>query len=142
MVPEWWRSPDGWYEQGWRHLRNLSATPGGYNHFIEEYKNLRFNCSSECFSSEPPSYCEDYYHRLHFKNVASLYFRKDIVIIICSVDQWFSTKRDGAVWTWDTEYHSMKIKKCHDKPNRPAGGDAREGNIPFYTQLALLNKYC
>ncbi|XP_034448694.1 G-protein coupled receptor family C group 6 member A [Hippoglossus hippoglossus] len=39
------------------YLRNLSATPGGYNHFIEEYKNLRFNCLSECFSSEPPSYC-------------------------------------------------------------------------------------
>ncbi|XP_073349460.1 olfactory receptor CB1 [Pagrus major] len=29
------------------YLKNLTATPGGYNHFIEEYKNLRFNCSSE-----------------------------------------------------------------------------------------------
>lgn len=39
------------------YLQNLQATPGGYNHFIEEYKNLRFNCSSECFLSNPPSYC-------------------------------------------------------------------------------------
>ncbi|KAL6095564.1 uncharacterized protein ACO6RY_09464 [Pungitius sinensis] len=39
------------------YLKNLTATPGGYNHFIEEYKNLRFNCSSECFSVEPPSHC-------------------------------------------------------------------------------------
>ncbi|XP_054475027.1 G-protein coupled receptor family C group 6 member A-like [Anoplopoma fimbria] len=39
------------------YLKNLTATPGGYNHFIEEYKNLRFNCSSECFSNKPPSYC-------------------------------------------------------------------------------------
>lgn len=39
------------------YLKNLTATPGGYNRFIEEYKNLRFNCSSECFSTKPPSYC-------------------------------------------------------------------------------------
>ncbi|KAM8832448.1 olfactory receptor CB1 [Spinachia spinachia] len=39
------------------YLKNLTETPGGYNHFIEEYKNLRFNCSPECFSSEPPPYC-------------------------------------------------------------------------------------
>ncbi|XP_051265842.1 G-protein coupled receptor family C group 6 member A isoform X2 [Dicentrarchus labrax] len=39
------------------YLKNLTATPGGYNHFIEEYKNLRFNCTSECFSNQPPSYC-------------------------------------------------------------------------------------
>ncbi|XP_071334441.1 olfactory receptor CB1 [Trachinotus anak] len=39
------------------YLKNLTATPGGYNYFIEEYKNLRFNCSSECFSIKPPSYC-------------------------------------------------------------------------------------
>ncbi|XP_042359600.1 G-protein coupled receptor family C group 6 member A [Plectropomus leopardus] len=39
------------------YLKNLTATPGGYNLFIEEYKNLRFNCSSECFSNYPPSYC-------------------------------------------------------------------------------------
>ncbi|KAM3603011.1 uncharacterized protein V6R79_015035 [Siganus canaliculatus] len=39
------------------YLQNLTATPGGYNHFIEEYKNLRFNCSPECFSDDPPSYC-------------------------------------------------------------------------------------
>ena len=35
--------------------------------------------------------------------------------------------------------------KFNDKPKRPAGGDAREGNIPFYTQLAafeLKNKKC
>lgn len=39
------------------YLKNLTATPGGYNYFIEEYKNLRFNCSSECFSNNPPPYC-------------------------------------------------------------------------------------
>ncbi|XP_044026022.1 G-protein coupled receptor family C group 6 member A isoform X2 [Siniperca chuatsi] len=39
------------------YLKNLTATPGGYNHFIEEYKNLRFNCTSECFSNKPPPYC-------------------------------------------------------------------------------------
>uniref|UniRef100_A0A673AVP2 Olfactory receptor C family, b1 n=1 Tax=Sphaeramia orbicularis TaxID=375764 RepID=A0A673AVP2_9TELE len=39
------------------YLKNLRATPGGYNRFIEEYKNLRFNCTPECFSSKPPSYC-------------------------------------------------------------------------------------
>lgn len=39
------------------YLRNLTITPGGYNHFIEEYKNLRFNCTPECSSDTPPSYC-------------------------------------------------------------------------------------
>lgn len=39
------------------YLKNLSATPGGYNHFIEEYKNIRFNCTPECFSNKPPSHC-------------------------------------------------------------------------------------
>ncbi|KAM9339639.1 olfactory receptor CB1 [Symphorus nematophorus] len=39
------------------YLKNLTATPGGHNHFIEEYKNLRFNCTPECFSTKPPSYC-------------------------------------------------------------------------------------
>uniref|UniRef100_A0A3Q1D0A7 G-protein coupled receptor family C group 6 member A n=1 Tax=Amphiprion ocellaris TaxID=80972 RepID=A0A3Q1D0A7_AMPOC len=41
------------------YLKNLTVTPGGHNHFIETYKNLRFNCSSVCFSSNPPSYCAD-----------------------------------------------------------------------------------
>lgn len=40
-----------------KYLKNLTATPGGYNYFIEEYKNLRFNCTSECDSKTPPSYC-------------------------------------------------------------------------------------
>lgn len=40
-----------------KYLKNLTANPGGYNHFIEEYKNLRFNCSSECFSDNPSPYC-------------------------------------------------------------------------------------
>lgn len=39
------------------YLKNLKTTPGGHNHFIDEYKNLRFNCSEECFSSNPPHYC-------------------------------------------------------------------------------------
>nr|XP_046229973.1 G-protein coupled receptor family C group 6 member A [Scatophagus argus] len=39
------------------YLQNLTATPGGYNHFIEEYKNLRFNCTPECSSDKSPSYC-------------------------------------------------------------------------------------
>ncbi|KAK7910217.1 hypothetical protein WMY93_014901 [Mugilogobius chulae] len=39
------------------YLRNLSVPPGGYNHFIEEYKNLRFNCTPECFQNNTPSYC-------------------------------------------------------------------------------------
>lgn len=39
------------------YLKNLNPTPGGYNHIIEEYKNLRFNCTPECFSKDPPSYC-------------------------------------------------------------------------------------
>ncbi|KAI3363653.1 hypothetical protein L3Q82_001190 [Scortum barcoo] len=39
------------------YLKNLTATPGGYNYFIEEYKNLRFNCTPECFSKKPPPYC-------------------------------------------------------------------------------------
>lgn len=43
--------------------------------------------------------------------------------------------KDVAVWTWDsTEYHSM----FSDKPKRPAGGDATEGYIPFYTHLAAF----
>uniref|UniRef100_G3PF77 Olfactory receptor C family, b1 n=1 Tax=Gasterosteus aculeatus aculeatus TaxID=481459 RepID=G3PF77_GASAC len=29
------------------YLKNLTATPGGYNRFIEEYKNLRFNCNPQ-----------------------------------------------------------------------------------------------
>lgn len=39
------------------YLKNLTATPGGYNHFIEEYKTLRFGCTPECSSDTPPSYC-------------------------------------------------------------------------------------
>ncbi|KAM4633788.1 olfactory receptor CB1 [Polymixia lowei] len=39
------------------YLKNLRPSPGGYNHFIEKYKNLRFNCTPECFSTKPPSYC-------------------------------------------------------------------------------------
>ncbi|KAJ0055870.1 hypothetical protein NL108_013985, partial [Boleophthalmus pectinirostris] len=39
------------------YLRNLSAPQGGYNHFIEEYKNLRFNCTPECSQENPPSHC-------------------------------------------------------------------------------------
>uniref|UniRef100_UPI0037E81DAF olfactory receptor CB1 n=1 Tax=Semicossyphus pulcher TaxID=241346 RepID=UPI0037E81DAF len=39
------------------YLKNLKATTGGYNHFIEEYKSIRFNCTPECFSNMPPSYC-------------------------------------------------------------------------------------
>ncbi|XP_029353003.1 olfactory receptor CB1 [Echeneis naucrates] len=40
-----------------RYLQNLTVTPGGYNFFIEEYKNLRFNCSSECSSNQHPPNC-------------------------------------------------------------------------------------
>ncbi|KAF1376259.1 hypothetical protein PFLUV_G00208980 [Perca fluviatilis] len=40
-----------------KYLKNLTATPGGYNYFIEEYKSLRFNCTPECDSKTPPSYC-------------------------------------------------------------------------------------
>uniref|UniRef100_A0A3Q1FAH0 Olfactory receptor C family, b1 n=1 Tax=Acanthochromis polyacanthus TaxID=80966 RepID=A0A3Q1FAH0_9TELE len=54
------------------YLKNLTVTPGGYNHFIETYKNLRFNCSSECFSSNPPSYCADI---LRFKSRSACNFR-------------------------------------------------------------------
>lgn len=39
------------------YLTNLIATPGGHNSFIEEYKNLRFNCTPECFSVKPPPHC-------------------------------------------------------------------------------------
>lgn len=39
------------------YLKNLSPPVGGYNHFIEEYKNLRFNCTPECFQDNPPNYC-------------------------------------------------------------------------------------
>ncbi|XP_056150181.1 G-protein coupled receptor family C group 6 member A [Lampris incognitus] len=39
------------------YLKNLRPTPGGYNHFIEKYKNLRFNCTPECGTDDPPSYC-------------------------------------------------------------------------------------
>ncbi|KAK7910219.1 hypothetical protein WMY93_014903 [Mugilogobius chulae] len=40
------------------YLRNLSVPPEGYNHFIEEYKNLRFNCTPECFQNNTPAYCQ------------------------------------------------------------------------------------
>ncbi|KAK0140473.1 G-protein coupled receptor family C group 6 member A [Merluccius polli] len=33
--------------------------PGSYNRFIQEYKNLRFNCTPECFSDHPPSHCSE-----------------------------------------------------------------------------------
>lgn len=32
---------------------------GGYNRFIEEYKNLRFNCTPECFAEHPPPHCSE-----------------------------------------------------------------------------------
>lgn len=40
-----------------KYLTNLTVTPGGYNNFIEDYKNLRFNCTPECFSNKPPPHC-------------------------------------------------------------------------------------
>lgn len=40
-----------------KYLTNLRVTPGGYNNFIEDYKNLRFNCTPECFSNKPPPHC-------------------------------------------------------------------------------------
>ena len=48
--------------------------------------------------------------------------------------------KDGAVWTWHSkEYVYANTKKqFNNKPKQPAGGDAREGNIPFYTQLAAF----
>uniref|UniRef100_A0A3Q3GUB5 Olfactory receptor C family, b1 n=1 Tax=Labrus bergylta TaxID=56723 RepID=A0A3Q3GUB5_9LABR len=33
------------------YLKNLAATPGGHNLFIEKYKHIRFNCTPECFSN-------------------------------------------------------------------------------------------
>ncbi|XP_034017564.1 G-protein coupled receptor family C group 6 member A [Thalassophryne amazonica] len=39
------------------YLKNLQPPPEGHNYFIKEYKNLRFNCTPECFSEHPPSYC-------------------------------------------------------------------------------------
>lgn len=39
------------------YLRNLTVTPGGYNSFIADYKNLRFNCTPECFLNNPPPHC-------------------------------------------------------------------------------------
>lgn len=41
-------------------LQNLGPPgQGGYNHFIEEYKNLRFNCTPECFAEHPPPHCSE-----------------------------------------------------------------------------------
>ncbi|XP_060908737.1 G-protein coupled receptor family C group 6 member A [Labrus mixtus] len=39
------------------YLKNLAATPGGHNLFIEKYKHIRFNCTPECFSNTPLPYC-------------------------------------------------------------------------------------
>ncbi|XP_029114408.1 G-protein coupled receptor family C group 6 member A-like [Scleropages formosus] len=44
-------------------LQNLQPGPGAVNHFIEEYKNLRFECTpellqyNECIANDPPSLC-------------------------------------------------------------------------------------
>uniref|UniRef100_A0A8C9R1Z5 Olfactory receptor C family, b1 n=1 Tax=Scleropages formosus TaxID=113540 RepID=A0A8C9R1Z5_SCLFO len=44
-------------------LQNLQPGPGAVNHFIEEYKNLRFECTpellqyNECIANNPPSLC-------------------------------------------------------------------------------------
>ncbi|XP_029114409.1 G-protein coupled receptor family C group 6 member A-like [Scleropages formosus] len=44
-------------------LQNLQPDPGVVNHFIEEYKNLRFECTpellqyNECIANNPPSLC-------------------------------------------------------------------------------------
>ena len=41
-------------------LQNLRPPGhGGYNRFIEEYKNLRFNCTPECFAERPPAHCSE-----------------------------------------------------------------------------------
>ncbi|KAM9840827.1 olfactory receptor CB1 [Aulostomus maculatus] len=39
------------------YLKNLSPAPGGYNHYIEEYKSLRFDCDSGCFANKPTAPC-------------------------------------------------------------------------------------
>ncbi|XP_059212978.1 G-protein coupled receptor family C group 6 member A [Centropristis striata] len=51
------RFASGKSESFHKYLKNLTAPPEGYNYFIEKYKNLRFNCTPECFSNKPPSYC-------------------------------------------------------------------------------------
>ncbi|GAA6218541.1 G-protein coupled receptor family C group 6 member A-like [Lates japonicus] len=94
------------------YLKSLTATPGGYNHFIEEYKNLRFSCSPECLSNKPPSYCPSL---LKIKSVNACNF-KDLQeqnddYLVTAVDTNATFLHKVAVWAVANAL--KKLLKCN-----------------------------
>ncbi|XP_008275460.1 olfactory receptor CB1 [Stegastes partitus] len=115
------------------YLKNLTVTPGGYNHFIEKYKNLRFNCSSECFSSNPPSYCTDI---LRFKSHNACNFNdpqaQNDDYLVKSTDTSESYLHRVAVWAVANALR--KLLKCNDSTC------SGEINFPPWKLLRELKK--
>lgn len=96
------------------YLTNLTVTPGGYNNYIDEYKNLRFNCTPECFSNKPPPHCPPPQH-LKFKspNACNLKDPKDQNddYLVNSTDTSRALATRQAVWA--VAYALQKLLKCN-----------------------------
>ncbi|XP_068433584.1 olfactory receptor CB1 [Clinocottus analis] len=117
------------------YLQNLTATPGGYNRFIEEYKNLRFNCSAECFSSNPPSYCPSPKHlTMKSANACNILNPQeqndDYLVKALDTSKVFLTK----VAVWATANALKKLLKCD---NSSCSGEI---NFPPWKLLQELKK--
>ncbi|KAM9354774.1 olfactory receptor CB1 [Pholidichthys leucotaenia] len=95
------------------YLKNLTATPGGYNHFIDEYKNLRFRCTPECFSSNPPSSCTDL---LKIKSMNACSFTEsqkqndDFLVKATDTSEPYMTR----VSVWAVAHALKKLLHCND----------------------------
>lgn len=96
------------------YLKNLTVTPGGYNSFIEDYKNLRFNCTLECFSNKPPPHCPPP-QSLKFKspNACNLedpqYQNDDYLVNSLDTSKALATRE--AVWA--VAFALQKLLKCN-----------------------------
>lgn len=96
------------------YLTNLTVTPGGYNRFIEEYKNLRFNCTPECFSNRPPPYCPPP-HLLKIKSPNACHLEdpqsQNDDYLVNSLDSNRALSTREAVWA--VAYALQKLLKCN-----------------------------
>lgn len=97
------------------YLTNLTVTPGGYNNFIKDYKNLRFNCTPECFSNTPPPHCPPP-ELLKFKspnacNLEDPQNQNDDYLVKCLDTSRAQATREAV---WAVAYALQKLLKCNN----------------------------
>lgn len=96
------------------YLTNLTVVPGSYNDFIEEYKNLRFNCTPECFSVKPPPHCPSP-QLLKIKSSNACNFEdpqdQNDNYLVSSLDTSRALTTREAVWA--VAYALQKLLKCN-----------------------------